>query len=223
MPGRTRIPKATAHRLSLYLRELNLLASNTQRTVSSKQLGSAVGITDAQVRKDLAVFGQFGQAGVGYQVAALRERLRQILGTHQQWRAAVVGAGNIGRALLSYNRFLEEGFEIVAVFDQAPALVGTRAGSLTVQPLNRLKDTVARERIGLGIIAVPPDAAQQVADALVAAGVRGILNFAPRRLSVRGHVPVVDVDFTSALQKLAFELSLEQPPAQPVRRPRRKA
>lgn len=206
MPGRTRIPKPTAQRLSLYLRELNSRAAEKRRTVSSKQLGAAVGLTDAQVRKDLACFGQFGRPGVGYDVTALRERLREIVGTHRQWRAAVVGVGNIGRALLSYRRFRDEGFEIAAIFDQAPALVGTRTSGLVVQPLSKLRETVQKESISIGVIAVPPEAAQEVADALVAAGVRGILNFAPRRLDVRGAIPTLDVDFTGALEQLAFEV-----------------
>lgn len=208
MPGTPRIPKATAERLSLYLRELSQRAADRKETVSSKQLGAAVGLTDAQVRKDLACFGQFGQPGVGYRVEALRERLREIVGTHQQWRAAVVGLGNIGRALLSYRRFREEGFEIAAVFDHSPTLVGTRTAGLTVQPVSKLREVVQRERISIGVIAVPLEAAQDVADALVGAGVRGILNFAPRRLRVQSGIPTVDVDFTSALQRLSFEVGL---------------
>ncbi len=206
MPGRTRIPKPTAQRLSLYLRELNGRSTDKRPTVSSKQLGAAVGLTDTQVRKDLACFGQFGRPGVGYDVASLRERLREIVGTHRQWRAAVVGIGNIGRALLSYRRFREEGFEIVAIFDQAPGLVGTRTGGLTVQPLTKLREVIQREGVSIGVIAVPPEAAQEVANALVAAGVRGLLNFAPRRLDLKTGVPTVDVDFTGALEKLAFEV-----------------
>lgn len=232
MPDNPRIPKPTAQRLSLYLRELGNRAADKRPTVSSKQLGAAAGLTDAQVRKDLALFGQFGQPGVGYQVAALRERLREIVGTHQQWRAAIVGVGNIGRALLSYRRFRDEGFEISAVFDQSASLVGSRVGGLVVQPLSKLRETVQRDGISIGVIAVPPEAAQEVADALVAAGVRGILNFAPRRLDMRRGVPCVDVDFTSALQRLSFELGgttmpaapkppATSPPAAPVRKAKR--
>lgn len=206
MPAGSRIPKPTAERLSLYLRELRSRAADQKPTVSSKQLGTAVGLTDAQVRKDLALFGQFGQPGVGYDVVALRDRLREIVGTHQEWRTAVVGAGNIGRALMSYKRFGDEGFVIAAVFDQSPSIVGSRIGGLTVQPVSRLREVVQREGISIGVVAVPPEAAQEVADALVAAGVKGVLNFAPRRLVVRGAVPTVDVDFTSALQRLSFEV-----------------
>jgi redox-sensing transcriptional repressor len=207
MPGRSRIPKPTAQRLSLYLRELEQRAADGKHTVSSRQLGTAAGTTDAQVRKDLGSVAHTGRPGVGYDVVPLIESIRALIGVVQPWRAAIVGAGNIGRALAAYRRFQDHGFEIVAMFDQQSSVVGARVSGLQVRGMRDLRDTVGREDIRIGIIAVPPEAAQDVADALVAAGVRGILNFAPRRLQVPTDVPTVDVDFRSALERLAFEVS----------------
>jgi len=204
--SRSSIPRPAARRLSLYLRELTSRLQQGEQTVSSKALGLTLGLTDAQVRKDLALFGQFGHPGRGYAISDLIDSLRKIMGRDRAWRACVVGAGNIGRALASYDRFRAEGFEIAALFDDSPGLAGKSVGGLKVQPMSELAKVVAAERITLGIIAVPRDAAQQVSDALVAAGVRGILNFAPRRIEVREGISIVSVDFTVALEQLAFQL-----------------
>jgi redox-sensing transcriptional repressor len=216
MPGRTRVPRPTVDRLSLYLRELERLETQDRGTVSSRQLGTAAGAAEAQVRKDLGIIGHAGQAGIGYSVPLLAEAIRQVIGVHRQWRAALVGAGNVGRALAAYRRFREEGFEIVAVFDEDEAVVGRSVAGMEVLPMTDLAGTVKRESVGIGIIAVPPDSAQQVADALVDAGVQGILNFAPRRLRVADRVATVDVDFRSALERLVMEISERQAP--PARR-----
>ena len=204
---RPAIPRPAARRLSLYLRELSSRLESGEQTVSSKSLGRSLGLTDAQVRKDLALFGQFGHPGRGYAIAELIESLRKIMGRDRAWRVCVVGAGNIGRALVSYDRFRREGFEIVAVFDGDGSLTGREVGGMQVRPMAELARVVAAERINLGIIAVPREAAQQVADALVAAGVRGILNFAPRRIEVREGIGIVSVDFTVALEQLAFQVA----------------
>ena len=204
---RTSIPKPAARRLSLYLRELSSRLEQGEETVSSKALGRTLGLTDAQVRKDLALFGQFGHPGRGYVISDLIDSLRKIMGRDRAWRACVVGAGNIGRALVSYDRFRREGFEMVAVFDGNPALAGSDVGGMKVRPMTDLSAVVAAERINLGIVAVPRDAAQQVADALVAAGVRGILNFAPRRIEVREGIAIMSVDFTVALEQIAFQIA----------------
>jgi redox-sensing transcriptional repressor len=204
---RPAIPRPAARRLSLYLRELSSRLESGEQTVSSKSLGRSLGLTDAQVRKDLALFGQFGHPGRGYAIAELIESLRKIMGRDRAWRVCVVGAGNIGRALVSYDRFRREGFEIVAVFDGDGSLAGREVGGLSVRAMSELPQVVAAERINLGIVAVPREAAQQVADALVAAGVRGILNFAPRRIEVREGIGIVSVDFTVALEQLAFQVA----------------
>ncbi len=208
MPLRAKIPDPTVRRLSLYLRELRARLEGGQTTISSKQLGAALGLTDAQVRKDLAIFGQFGHPGIGYRVDQLIEQLRKILGKDQQWNACVIGAGNIGRALLSYNRFRSEGFDIVAIFDREASVVGTKLGEHRVRSVTELPAVVKERAIQIGIIAVPGEAAQETADALVHAGVAGILNFAPRRLDVGNRVSVVNVDFTVALEQVAFQVSL---------------
>ncbi len=189
------------------MRELSSRLEQGETTVSSKGLGRSLGLTDAQVRKDLAIFGQFGQSGRGYAIADLIVSLRRIMGRDHTWRVCVVGAGNIGRALASYDRFRREGFEIVAVFDTEPSAHGREISGLRVRSMAELAKTVAAEEVSLGIIAVPREAAQQVADSLVAAGVKGILNFAPRRIEVRDGIGIVSVDFTVALEQLAFQIT----------------
>lgn len=207
MPHRRNIPRPAARRLSLYLRELASRQEQGEKTVSSKALGRSLGLTDAQVRKDLGIFGQFGHPGRGYQIDDLVDQLRRIMGRDRDWSAVVVGAGNIGRALLSYDRFRREGFRIVGVFDVSPALAGRDVSGFKVRPMSELASTVASEGVRIGIVAVPREGAQQVADALVAAGVEGILNFAPRRIEVRDGISIVSVDFTVALEQLAFQIA----------------
>ena len=193
--SRRNIPKPAARRLSLYLRELSSRLEAGEETVSSKALGRSLGLTDAQVRKDLALFGQFGHPGRGYAVTDLVVSLRRIMGRDREWRACLVGAGNIGRALISYDRFRREGFR---------KDVG---GGLKIRRMSDLPTVVAEEGITIGVIAVPREAAQQVADALVAAGVKGILNFAPRRIEVREGIAIMSVDFTVALEQIAFQIA----------------
>ncbi len=208
MPNRRNIPKPAARRLSLYLRELASRLEAGEETVSSKALGRSLGLTDAQVRKDLALFGQFGHPGRGYAVNDLVVSLRRIMGRDREWRACLVGAGNIGRALISYDRFRREGFRIAAVFDADPAAAGKDVGGgLKIRKMSDLPAVVAELGITIGVIAVPREAAQQVADALVAAGVKGILNFAPRRIEVREGIAIMSVDFTVALEQIAFQIA----------------
>ncbi|MCA9286494.1 MAG: redox-sensing transcriptional repressor Rex [Phycisphaerales bacterium] len=208
MPHHGKIPRPTAKRLSLYLRELESRIGQGETTISSKQLGQALGLTDAQVRKDLAFFGQFGHPGIGYPIGELIARLRSILGTDREWHAVVVGAGNIGRALLAYGRFQRKGFRIVAVFDDNPRVIGSDLAGHTVLAMSALPALVRQQDVKIGIVAVPAEAAQAVADQLIAAGVPGILNFAPKRLDVKNAVSVVSVDFSVALEQLAFQVSL---------------
>jgi redox-sensing transcriptional repressor len=209
MADKSRIPRPTVKRLSLYLRELEAQVERGQQKVSSKQLGAALGLTDAQVRKDLAFFGQFGHPGIGYNASELISQLRKILGTDRQWNAAIVGAGNIGRALMPYARFRRKGFEIVAVFDSDPNVVGTVIAGHKVRPMSDLPALVRERNILIGIVAVPAEAAQKVADALIDAGVKGILNFAPVRLELNDqHVSIASVDFLLSLEQLAFQISL---------------
>ncbi len=208
MSARAGIPRPTVKRLSLYLRELELRDEQDQQTMSSKQLGAALGLTDAQVRKDLTYFGQFGHPGIGYRVADLIGQLRKILGTDHKWNAAVVGAGNIGRAVMAYSLFRRKGFDIVAVFDNDPGVIGTAIAGRRVRPMEDLPALVRERDIKIGILAVPARAAQSVADALIEAGMLGILNFAPVRLDVRDAVSIASVDFSISLEQLAFQISL---------------
>ena len=181
--------------MSLYLRVLQSQLDMQTNSISSKQLGAQTGVKDAQVRKDLACFGSLGRPGVGYRTHDLHQALLCLLGMDQTWKTVLVGAGNIGRALL-------------AAFDEEKKTVGKRIAGLVIQPMSELKKSVKQNKVQLGLIAVPPDAAVQVAQSLVDAGIRGILNFAPKRLDLPSGIAVVNVDFTDALEQLAFEIRL---------------
>lgn len=202
--GDPAVPKAVVVRLSLYVRQLELFVRQGRDTVSSNQLGKALGITDAQVRKDLAYFGQFGYPGIGYRTDELATGIRRILGTDQTWQVALVGVGNLGRALVGYRGFPEQSFKIAALFDSDPEKIGSTYEGRTVHGLDDLSPIVDERQIKLAIIAVPADAAQEVADLLVAAGVQGILNFAPVTLNVPASVNLVVVDLTVQLEQLSF-------------------
>lgn len=202
------IPNPAVRRLSLYLRQLEAFHRKDRRTISSKQLGESLNLTDAQVRKDLAYFGQFGHPGIGYRVEDLIRQVRRILGTDKTWNVLLVGAGNLGRALLAYRGFSAKGFRLVAVFDNDPAKVGQRRGSLVIQPLDELEATIERDAIRLGIIAVPADAGQSLADRLVAAGIRGLLNFAPVSINVPGEIALNAVDLAVQLEQLSFQVNV---------------
>jgi redox-sensing transcriptional repressor len=208
------ISDSTVRRLSHYYRVLEEVEAEGRRVISSRRLAEREGITSAQVRKDLSYFGSFGRRGLGYDVAHLREEIRAILGLERRWRVALVGAGNIGAALLAYRGFAQQGFDVVAVFDREPARIGARLGTLVVQDVQALPAFAAREPIEIGVIATPVGAAQEVADLLVAAGARGILNFAPRKLFVPAHVALRTVDMAMEFESLSFALA---------RTPRRRA
>lgn len=204
------VPNPAVRRLSLYLRQLETFAKSNRRTISSKQLGQSLGLTDAQVRKDLAYFGQFGHPGVGYRVEKLIHHLRHILGTDKTWPVALVGAGNLGRALLSYKGFETRGFRLVAVFDNDRSKVGVRQGGFVVQPMEELASTIQRMSIRLAILAVPAEAAQGVADLLMACGIRGLLNFAPIALRVPPNVALNSVDLAVQLEQLSFQVNVQR-------------
>lgn len=205
------VPKAVVNRLSLYLRELQHLVRDGRETTSSNQLGRVLGFTDAQVRKDLAYFGHFGYPGIGYRCDELIRAIRKILGTNQQWPMAMVGVGNLGRALLGYRGFQQQGFRIVAAFDADPHKMGSVIEGVQVYHLDSLPEIAAVNRIRLGIIAVPAEAAQGVADKLVAVGVEGILNFAPLTIVLPERVNQVGVDLAIELEQLSFAVANRQP------------
>ena len=198
------VPKAVVSRLSLYLRELERLVRGGQATTSSTQLGSTLGCSDAQVRKDLAYFGQFGYPGIGYKCEELIAAIRQILGTDRSWPVALVGLGNLGRALLRYRGCQAQGFRIAAAFDVDPAKIGTEVEGIPVYAMDQIANLVGQSQIRLAIIAVPAASAQAVADELVAAGIDGMLNFAPVTIAVPPEAKVVGVDVAIELEQLSF-------------------
>jgi redox-sensing transcriptional repressor len=207
LPSDATVPKVVVSRLSLYLRELQRLEAAGQQTISSAQLGTLLGFSDAQVRKDLGFFGQFGYPGVGYRCDELIRAMRDILGTNQPWNVAMVGVGHLGQALLGYRGFGRQNFTIVAAFDADPAKVGQIVQGLTIQPLEELAETIREKQIRLGMIVVPAARAQEAASLLVAAGAEGIVNFAPVTLVLPPHVQNVGVDLAIELEQLSFAVT----------------
>jgi redox-sensing transcriptional repressor len=199
-------PKAVVGRVSLYLRQLEVYQRQGQTTVSSSQLGDPLSIKNAQVRKDLAFFGQFGHPGIGYRIEELIAALRHVLGIDREWPLALVGLGNLGRALLRYRGFRSRGFHVVALFDNDPGKIGQRFDELIVEPIESLHQAVPLRKISLALLCVPAEAAQRVADLLIASGIRGILNFAPVPLVVPPHVSLVAVDLSIQLENLAYKV-----------------
>lgn len=199
------IPSATVARLPVYLRCLSDLPT-TQPTCSSDQLAAIAGVNPAQVRKDLSHIAARGVRGVGYGIDELRRELRQALGLVKSYGVAIIGAGNLGTALSNYPGFAGWGFEVKAIFDVDPSKVGEDVHGLTVEPLSDLERIVAERSISIGIVATPSHAAQEVADRLIRAGVRSILNFAPAVLRSVDGVKVRRVDLSTELQILAYHL-----------------
>src|SRR5688572_3767017 len=202
--GESKLSRASVGRFSLYLRHLERLQRDGTPTVSSSQLGDALGITDAQVRKDLAYLGNLGQPGIGYPTPELIQALRQRLGVDRPWNVVVAGVGNLARALLRYRGFEQQGFRFVALFDADPTKVGQTVDGLAVFPMSRIAEVIVSEKAELGVVAVPAPAAQEVSDALTAAGIKGILNFAPTVLRLPAGVSLVSVDLAVQLEQLAF-------------------
>ena len=205
-PVSRRIPASTVRRLSHYLRSLEALDGDGS-TVSSEELAARGQTTAAQVRKDLSHFGSFGKRGLGYRVDELRGRLQGILGVDRPWRVGLVGAGRIGTALFEYPTFLARGYQRVAVFDSDPAKIGSLWGDLTIRDPDDLEAVIKELDVELIVLAVPSDAAQEIATRVVSAGVKGILNFAPIRLDVPSRVPVEDVNIVIELEALSFAIT----------------
>lgn len=193
-------------RLSHYLRSLEGFPE-AGGTVSSEELAARGQTTAAQVRKDLSHFGSFGKRGLGYRVDELRDRLRAILGIDRSWRVALVGAGRIGRALFEYPAFRSRGYECVAIFDADPGKIGQRWGEQLIRSSEDLERTVDELGVELVILALPADAAQEIARRAVDVGIKGILNFAPIRLNVPPRVPVEDVNLVMELEALSFQIT----------------
>lgn len=214
------VSEPTVRRLSHYYRVLEEVAAEGRRMISSQLLAEREGITSAQVRKDLSSFGSFGRRGLGYHVEHLRQEIQALLGLDRRWRVCVVGAGHIGSALVGYPGFAEQGFDIVAVFDADAERIGRTVEGLAVRPMSQL---TAREGCEIGVIATPAGAAQSVADALVAAGVQGILNFAPRKLRVPDSVALRTVDMTMEFESLSYALNRARAPGARRKRARTRA
>lgn len=198
------IPEATVARLPGYLRCLTMYADQGIASVSSDELSSSAGVSPAKLRKDLSYLGSYGTRGVGYEVDRLAYEISLALGLTHDWPVAIVGMGNLGRALAAYSGFATRGFRVVALLDRDPAVVGTKVGARRVRPMTDLDAIVAEEGLAIGVIATPADSAQEVCDLLTGAGIRSILNFAPGALVVPDDVVVRKVDLSTELQILAF-------------------
>jgi redox-sensing transcriptional repressor len=201
------IPDIVIGRLPIYLRALTRLMNEGHEVTSSHELGRRLGISSAQIRKDLSHFGGFGKQGTGYQITYLIDQLRQVLKVNREWEVALVGAGDLGSALAHYRGFSDRGFRIACIFDNSPQKVGKQISTFTVQPLNELSNTVEEHNIRIAMIAVPAEKAQEVADLLIQAGVRAILNYAPMNLNVPPDVRVQYIDPVVQLQRMTFYLT----------------
>ena len=200
------IPDIVISRLPVYLRTLKLLMNQGQEVTSSQELGELLGISSAQIRKDLSHFGEFGKQGTGYSIPFLCGQLERILKVDCVWPVVLVGAGNLGRALAAYNGFEQRGFRIVAVFDSAEGKIGEQLGALVVQPFDAMPAVVAATRCQIGVLAVPAAAAQEVAGQLVQAGIRSLLCYAPITLSLPAQIRVEYIDPVVHFQHMTFYL-----------------
>lgn len=201
-----KVPDIIVSRLPVYLRALQYMAASGVATTSSQELGEKVGISAAQIRKDLSQFGEFGKQGTGYHIPFLIDRLLQILKVEQVWDVALVGLGELGHAILRYQGFSNRGFRIVACFDNDPAKVGTQVAGFNVRSVENMKAEIQAEQIKMAMLCVPAAVAQAVTDQLVEAGVCGILNYAPVSLAVPNEVRVQYIDPVIGLQRMAYYL-----------------
>jgi redox-sensing transcriptional repressor len=202
-----KIPEMTIRRLSVYTRCLLQLEEDGVKTISSQELAERFNLNSAQVRKDLAYFGEFGVRGIGYYVSGLKAELQRILGLDREWAVALVGFGNLGSALFHYRGFARQGFRIAAIFDDDPAKAHREVQGVPVFPVRDLAREIRSRAIQIAIVAVPAEGAQTVSDALVAAGIKAVLNFAPARIRVPRDVRLKDVDLSIELETLSFYLA----------------
>jgi redox-sensing transcriptional repressor len=200
------IPDIVVSRLPLYLRALQRMMQEGQKITSSYELGERLGISAAQIRKDLSLFGEFGKQGTGYQVEYLVEKLRQILKVDRIWDMVVVGAGDVGHALSRYQGFLDRGFRVVIVFDKDPAKIGLQIGPFTIHSTETMAQAIRENRISVAMLAVPAEQAQEAANLLVEAGIKAILNYAPINLVVPKGVYVQNTDPVTHLQRMSYYL-----------------
>jgi redox-sensing transcriptional repressor len=199
-------PDIVVGRLPIYLRALTFMAEKGQEITSSQELSEKLGISSAQIRKDLSHFGEFGKQGTGYEITYLRDQLKRILHVERTWPVALVGYGDLGHALANYAGFAPKGFEIVAVFDNAPHKIGQQVAGKDVKDLSELPKVVREQNIRVAIIAVPSSAAQEAADMLVEAGIKALLNYAPINISVPSSIQVQYIDPAAHLQHMTYYL-----------------
>jgi redox-sensing transcriptional repressor len=202
-----RIAESTVRRLSLYLRFLEDFEERGLTTISSDELAARGGTTSAQVRKDLSFFGSFGKRGLGYAVPELAARLRDILGLGREWKVIIIGAGKIGSALAQYRGFRQRGFHVVGVYDSDPGKIGKRVDAFTIRDLATLEKDVARDEVDIAVLTVPAEAAQQVVNRIVKAGIGAVMNFAPVQLQVPEGVVIKTVNMAMELEGLSFALA----------------
>jgi redox-sensing transcriptional repressor len=202
-----KIPENTISRLSIYSRYLGFLAKRGKLLITSEKLGQKMHFKSAQVRRDFAYFGHFGFRGKGYNVRKLSKELKKILGLNRRWPVAIVGAGNLGRALSAYPGFRQHGFEISAIFDNSPAKIGKTWQGVNILDIKEIPKVVKKRRIKIAIIAVPYFSAQQVAEILIRSGVKAILNFAPYKLAVAEGLKLKNIDLATELQSLSCFLT----------------
>ena len=202
-----RIAESTVRRLSLYLGFLEDIHRRGSTTVSSEQLAKLGGTTSAQVRKDLSLFGSFGKRGLGYSVAELLERLRQIMGLEHRWRVCIVGAGKIGAALAQYEGFTQRGYDVVAVYDSNQARIGETLGTLQVRDVAFFERDAESEKFDIAVLAIPARGAQKMAERVARAGIGAILNFVPGQISAPSGVAMRTVDMAMELEALSFALT----------------
>jgi redox-sensing transcriptional repressor len=202
----SKIPDIIIGRLPVYLRALQQLSEKGILTTSSQELGEIIGISAAQIRKDISQFGEFGKQGTGYSVPFLIERLRDILKVNQVWEVVIVGMGDIGHALARYNGFTNRGFHINMVFDNDPQKIGQKAGEYEILDTAKLAEKVKQNRIKIAMLTVPVVSAQEIADQLVKAGIKAILNYAPTSLNVPSNVHVQYIDPATHLQRMTYYL-----------------
>lgn len=201
-----KIPDIIIGRLPVYLRALQRMAENGLQTTSSQELGERVGISAAQIRKDVSQFGEFGKQGTGYNISFLLDKLRAILKVDRIWDVALIGAGDMGHALARYQGFTNRGFRIVMVFDNDPAKIGQKAGDFTVQDIADMVEKIRTAGVQVAMLTVPASSAQDVADKLVKAGVKAILNYAPISINVPADVKVQHIDPATHLQRMTYYL-----------------
>ncbi len=206
MSGNLDIPDIVIGRLPTYLLALQRMSQECRQVTSSQELGEQLGISAAQIRKDLSLFGGFGKQGTGYQIEFLIKQLRQILKVDRVWDVVVVGAGDIGHALARYQGFSDRGFRVTMVFDNDPAKIGTNAGPFTIQDVSKLGAILKETGVKVAMLTVPASKAQEVTDLLVEAGVKAILNYAPISLSVPEGVHVQYIDPVSRMQRMTYYL-----------------